>query len=193
MHDNPQDPTCGPQGIIRSLISQVLRQSDVNLDFISMLARPLIEKLNVRALCDCFRKLVKQLPARIVLFCVIDAISFIKTDLWATETAKVIGDLRDLAHDSETGAIFKLLVTSPRRSEVIVSIFEPEARLNVSPADMRRHGSERDMMLATRRTTISQLLTSRPSLQGKFQHQEWQDSSERMTDGDTISETDMPI
>jgi hypothetical protein len=53
MHDKLQDPVCGPQGMVRSLISQVLRQFDVNLEFISMLLRPLIEKLNLRALCDC--------------------------------------------------------------------------------------------------------------------------------------------
>lgn len=157
MHDNPQDTVCGPQGMIRSLISQVLRQFDVNLEFISMLIRPLIEKLNLRALCDCLGKLVKQLPARTVIFCVIDGISFFETTLWSNDTAKVIGDLRDLAYDNETGAIFKLLVTSPRRSKHVASIFEPETRLNVSSSDARRQASERDVMLATRRASQTRM------------------------------------
>lgn len=157
MHDNQQDPVCGPQGMVRSLISQVLRQFDVNLEFISMLLRPLIEKLNIRALCDCLGKLVKQLPARTVLFCVIDGISFFESTVWINDTAKVIGDLRDLAYDNETGAIFKLLVTSPRRSKHIASIFEPETRLNVSSSDARRHGSQREVMLATMRTPLQQM------------------------------------
>lgn len=165
MHDNLQDPICGPQGMIRSLIIQILRQFDVNLEFISMLLRPLIEKLNLRALCDCLGKLVKQLPARTVIFCVVDGISFFETTLWTNDTAKVIGDLRDLAYDNETGAIFKLLVTSPRRSKHVASIFEPETRLNISASDARRHGSQRDVMMATRRTSLQQL-------QGRSLHRE---------------------
>lgn len=162
MHDNTQDSICGPQGLLRSLVGQILQKFDVNLDFISMLSRPLIEKLNIRALCDCFAKLVKQLPARTVLFCIIDGVSFFETALWANDTAKVIGDLRALAYDSDVGAIFKLLVTSPRRSKFVASIFEPETRLTVG--DTRRHGSERDVKLATRRTSATQVGIRTPLL-----------------------------
>lgn len=128
-----------------------------------------------------------------MLFCIPDGVSSFEMNLCANETARVIAYLRGLAYDNDTGAIFKLLVTSPRRSKVIASISEPETGLNVSSADMRRHSPERGMVLATRRTTLSQLLTSRSSFQGNFRHLEWQGSFERMTDSDTMSDTDMPI
>lgn len=122
-----------------------------------MLARPLIEKLNPRALSDRYKKLVKQLPAKTVLFCVTDGISLFEMTLWINGTSKVIGDLRNLADDGDTGTIFKLLMTSPRRSESIASIFEPETRLDIIVSDTGRHGSEREVTLATRRTTLQQM------------------------------------
>lgn len=156
MHDNLQDPVCGPQGLVRSLISQLLRLFDLYLDFIFMLARPLIGKLNLRALCDCFGKLAKQLPAKMVLFCFIDGIFSFESTLWANDTSKAIEDLHDLAYDCDTGAIFKLLVTSSRHSRNVASIFEPESRLRISTRDMPSHDSEREVMLAARRTLPQQ-------------------------------------
>lgn len=186
MHDDTNDSVCGPQGVIRSLISQILRQFDVNLDFISMLSRPLIEKLNIRALCDCFGKLIKQLPAWAVLFCIIDGISFFEKTLWADDTAKVIGDLRGLAYDTDVGATFKLLVTSPRRSTFVASIFEPESRMNVSPSDTRRHASEREVMMANRRIPLSQM-QSRPPFRRTLRTQSTLSAADTIRPGGDMS------
>lgn len=195
MHDNANDSVCGPQGLIRSLIGQILQQFDANLDFISMLSRPLIEKLNLRALCDCFGKLVKQLPARTVLFCIIDGISFFESQLWANDTAKVIGDLRALAYDSDVDAIFKLLVTSPRRSKLVSSIFEPETRMQVHLHDTRNHASEREVKLANRRTPSSQMYTRMPLPQTLRSEQRPsvtdEARSERVLEYDSLSETEL--
>lgn len=153
-HTSSSDPLCGPQGMIRSLITQVLRLFAVNLDFISTRLRPLIEKLNYRDLCDCFSKLIKQLPASTVLFCIIDGISFFEKKEWMHQTedcSKTIGDLRSLVYDSDTKAVFKLLVTSPARSRHIANIFEEEDRMSLLRNASRRQTSEREKLMATRR------------------------------------------
>ena len=150
-HDKPSDPIGGPPGMIRSLIIQILRLFAVNLDFITPRLRPLLEKLNLRALCDCFSKLVTQLPASTVLFCIVDGISFFEKTEWIDDTNKAIGDLRDLVYDSDTGAVFKLLVTSPTRSRCVADIFEPEDRLSLLSDSRRQQATERDRAMARRR------------------------------------------
>ena len=155
-HTSSKDPTKGPQGMMRSLICQVLRLFTVDLNFISTRRyREQLQCFNLHGLCDCFRKLVKRLPMDSVLFCIIDSICFFEKREWTEDCLKVINDLRDLADEDELGALFKLLVTSPSRSRQVGGTWPPQCRLLLPANDLHGRGgaTERQISMRDRRCT----------------------------------------
>ena len=118
-HASPKDSIPGPQGMMRSLICQVLQllPKDANLSFTTSIRyRKPLESYNLHTLCECFANVVKQLPADTVLFCVIDSIDCFEQPEWAEDCWFAIREIQDILHDHDDGPVFKLLVTSPHRS-----------------------------------------------------------------------------
>ena len=89
--------------------------------------------------------LVSQLPASVVLFCILDGISHYEASHWRRETAFALTQLVDMARgaiESES-CVVKLLLTSPlssrtlknelHRSEVIEMPFRVPATSGLSP------------------------------------------------------------
>lgn len=152
-HTAPDCRTRGPQGMMRSLIAQLLRLYSSRLDFISARLRQQLEALNIRGLCECFSRLVKQLPTTTVLFCVIDSINFFEgRELWEG-CRHAIESLQELVDDTELGALFLLLVTSPTRTRYVSDMFPPETRLPIlgDNCDGRSRITERHKGEASRR------------------------------------------
>jgi hypothetical protein len=115
-HDVPQDenPLCGPAGLIRSLIFQLIRTSgyaSFDLDFLfPAKIRNSISKGDVATLCWVLEKLVKQLPLDTVLFCFVDGLSFFEGRKYKPETMEIIECLQRLVQDQKLQSIFKLLI-----------------------------------------------------------------------------------
>ena len=129
-HTSSRDPVKGPHGMMRSLICQILRLFSVKLDFVtSHRYREQLQTYNLRTLCHCFAKLIKQLPMDTVLICVIDSINLFEKKDWEEDCRKVVNDLQDLADDDELGALFKLLMTSPSRSRYVGGMLPAQCRI----------------------------------------------------------------
>lgn len=77
---------------------------------------------SVDVLCDVFDILIAQLPAYIVVFCIIDSISFYEDSSAVCEEARVaVQALADVVERTREvgGCAFKLLVMSPWNSHVL--------------------------------------------------------------------------
>lgn len=152
-HTMPRDPLRGPQGMMRSLICQLLRLFTIELDFITRRLRDQLDALDVHGLATCFRKLVKRLPVVTILFCVIDGISVFERPEWAESCRSAVNSLQELLDDDGKGAVFKLLITSSSRSRYIGPTFPPQCRLTLSGQHSmgRDDPTERELLMATRR------------------------------------------
>ena len=114
-HVSSKDPLQGPHGLMRSLLCQILRlfQNQINLGFTSSRHyREQLESPNLRIMCDCFANIIRQLPAETVLFCIIDSIDCFEKREWADDCRHVIRELQHIVYDNGVGPDFKLLVTS---------------------------------------------------------------------------------
>ena len=169
-HTSSRDPMKGPHGMMRSLICQILRLFSVNLDFISSRRyREQLQNHKLDALCDCFEKLVKQLPMDTVLFCIVDSICFFEKMEWAEDCQKVVNELQDVADDNTTGAVFKLLITSPLRTRHVGSTMPSQCRLSLPSEDWNgRDGpTERQIRMRARRPMNAKQNNSIRSLRAK--------------------------
>ncbi|KAL9115249.1 MAG: hypothetical protein Q9227_001043 [Pyrenula ochraceoflavens] len=154
LHTSSKDSLRGPQGMMRSLISQVLRLYTVDLDFISTRHyREQLQSFHVHTLCDCFANIVKRLSMDTVLFCVIDGISHYDTREWTEDYRAVVNCLIDLTGDEQLEPIFKLLISSSSRSRYIRSILPSEYCLSLPDAedDCRSGPTEREISMRARR------------------------------------------
>ncbi len=155
-HKSSKDPLQGPQGMMRSLICQVLRlfHSQVDLSFASHgRYREQLESHNLRILCDCFANVVKMLPEATVLFCIVDSIDCFETHEWAEDCRYMMKEIQDLLYEYDEGPGFKLLVTSPARSRVVREIFPSRCRLLMKGdgSASRHNPTEREVSMGSRR------------------------------------------
>lgn len=155
-HTSSSDPIRGPQGLMRSLISQAVRSFDsqLNLSFASSHRyREQLKSHSIRTLCECFASIVKQLPPETVLFCIVDKIDCFDKPQWAEDCRFMMREIQDLLYEYEVGPVFKLLVTSPVRSRYIGGIFPPQCRLLLSADGFagRYNPTEREMSMGARR------------------------------------------
>lgn len=184
-HVSPKDHIQGPQGMMRSLICQVLRlfHNQIDLGFTSGgRYREQLESHNLHILCDCFAQVVKQLPVETVLFCIIDSIDRFERHEWADDCRFMIRELQDILHEYECGPVFKLLVTSPARSRYIGGTFTSRDRLLLSgDGSTGRHDpTEREMSMGPRRPKARESNAFR-SLSDMFPA-EVEDSSDGLSD-----------
>ncbi|KAK6374550.1 hypothetical protein LTR64_002661 [Lithohypha guttulata] len=158
-HTAMSDAMRGPSGMMRSLITQILRLCPVRLDFVSVRLRQQLELLNFRALCETFTRLVRQFPVTTVLSCIVDSISFFEGHDIVQDCKSAVEVLQDLVYNPELGALLLLLVTSPTR------MFPSECRLSIMNDDLvgRNRATERRLSEAgirARETNHSGVLPS---------------------------------
>lgn len=186
-HISSKDSIQGPQGMMRSLICQVLRlfHNQVNLSFTSSRRyREQLESHNLHILCDCFANVVKQLPADTVLFCIIDSIDCFEKHEWAEDCRFMIREIQDILHEYEYGPVFKLLLTSPVRSRYVGGTFTSHCRLLLSGdgSSGRNNPTEREMSMGARRPKARESNAFR-TLRHMFPA-EMEESSEGLSDSD---------
>lgn len=123
LHDRPrgsEDPWTGADGLLRSLIIQLLLALDerkmLNLDFLSSRRHVReLEDANIHRLCSVLHELVTQFPPDTTVYCVIDGISnFARRDPRAIDT--VINCLQTIVRDDGLRPMFKVMLTESFRS-----------------------------------------------------------------------------
>lgn len=131
------DAPGSPESMIRTLISQILRQCPA-IDFrsISRGFHSLLEIPDPTVLFDCFVQSVRLLPNNTVLFCVIDGISFFERDQSINLYLAVFNRLYNLTLQDDLPVIFKMLFTSSEPSKYIWKIFSDDCRLRLPLRDL---------------------------------------------------------
>ncbi|KAL3428932.1 hypothetical protein BDV09DRAFT_181249 [Aspergillus tetrazonus] len=109
-HD-PTDPIPGPNGLMRSLIAQILRTGRrFNLSFIN--TRSFAHDIcmhSLQMLCHTFSLLVEDLPHSTTIICILDGVSEFASQQWREEMTDVLLILERLVTNSGLRANFKLL------------------------------------------------------------------------------------
>lgn len=175
LHTSSNDSLSGPQGLIRSLILQLLLCCNFDLRFInSRTSRDQIQSYELDHLCELFRKLLHQIPIDQVVFCIIDSISLYERAEWRQDVCFVVRKLRELTEAVELNAVFKLFLASSSRSRHVKDHIAPQDQL-VLPRDQggdmqaltpRRLAMQLRRPLGTRRSAPS--LTNQRNLNMGF-------------------------
>lgn len=141
LHMDPDDQLTGAAGLIRSLTAQLALQvneaqstSFVGLDPATLQGAAVNDLF---WLCKVFDQILENQARRgpKVVFCMIDGVSFFETDYHLPGTNHVMQFLRsvvDAVNASQSGLVFKLLITSPRMSEHCARWFPNRVDLTVS-------------------------------------------------------------
>ena len=171
LHVASNSPLCGPAGLIRSLLMQLLLVSKVidvdgksfnidhtifSLDFIdTRLYREDLESHNIAALCHTFKMLIEQLPMDVFVFCIIDGINLYERSEWLDGLVLIVNSLNQIAQNARLRPIFKLLMTSSRTSRHIQQHIEPQQRVRIRQGRGNGKGiSQRSVMNAATRPKL---------------------------------------
>lgn len=119
-HLDSKDPDTGLDGLMRSLIAQLL-VAYPKFDYSTVQRLRHINPDSVRSLCEIFFVLVMQIPTETMVFCMIDGITFYESSPTRLKDAhKVVQTLVDVSRScGENGCIFKVLLTSPGNSRAV--------------------------------------------------------------------------
>jgi len=130
LHTQFSDSLSGPRGMVRNLISQLLRWHETEGTPLTItLSDPNCGELSghqLPSLLVLFRELMQQTPSGMTLYCLIDGISEFETTNydWETELSETVGFLHTLVEDlrqaSIPGPAFKILLTAAQRSITVV-------------------------------------------------------------------------
>lgn len=123
------DELSGPQGMLRSLITQLMLQIGPmpNLSGIINSHEFLHDcyKHQFSALCEVLRLLIEQLPPHTILYCLLDGVSWYEQETWVDEMRFFVGLFRHLMAGAN-GPSLKLLMASSNRSTDIRSLVDTE-------------------------------------------------------------------
>lgn len=140
-HDTDEETWASPSGVINSLVAQVVSQcKDVNLGKIDNLGE--FDSDDIKAVFERFKLLLKELPAKSVVFCIIDGLSFyVDDDDKSNDAIWLATKLLRLAKKSPKGqCVLKVLLTAPNRLRVSeVDELEGDEVLNI-PATLPNTG-----------------------------------------------------
>lgn len=113
-HLDTSDGPIGGEGIIKSLVAQLLRQQI--FDTRQLHQEIDLNKVNngdVDELCVLFRWLARRVPENVTLFCLIDGIVLYERSDYEYTMGQVLAYLLDLTRDLSIRSILKFLITSP--------------------------------------------------------------------------------
>ncbi|KAL4738841.1 hypothetical protein BDV11DRAFT_170583 [Aspergillus similis] len=121
-HARPTDSHSGPQGTMRSLVAQLL-ESHPGFDLETVRRIAQLRGDDVHGLCETFHDLIGQLPADVVVFCVVDGVTAFEERMGLTESGEevvraLVRTVQECVQRKpvEGTCVFKLLLTSPRNS-----------------------------------------------------------------------------
>ncbi|KAI9700133.1 MAG: hypothetical protein M1820_006915 [Bogoriella megaspora] len=138
-HAEPSDETCGPEGLIVSLIAQLLQNYRFDFGFINSAGwYEQLERRDPRQLLKLLRELVQQLPPT-VLFCLVDGVSLYEVGPWGDSTKALIAELQDMTDGRDLNIVLKVLLTSGGVSRLASRMVGSDYYVWV-PADTRTEG-----------------------------------------------------
>jgi hypothetical protein len=129
LHEAHNGPIHGPNGLIRSFLTQLLLTSfSFNLDFIN--TRDFFEGIkshSLRDLCSVFRQLIEQLPPSARVVCIIDNVNSFECDSGIADLKDVFYILGMIMTNPYLRPVVKLLATTPFSQRLITEqeIYNP--------------------------------------------------------------------
>ncbi|EEU37989.1 uncharacterized protein NECHADRAFT_48249 [Fusarium vanettenii 77-13-4] len=119
-HSRPNDPDFGADGMMRSLIIQLLLSYP---GFSPHIIRRIqaANLVSITDLCEIFHLLIGQLPHHRMVFCILDGVTVFEESKSLREESEIlIKELMEvLRWTAEYGCCFKLLLTSPWNSRIL--------------------------------------------------------------------------
>ena len=112
LHQN-QDAS-GPYVLMQNLVAQLLDEEEATVSFQTPSGLEGLGPFDLPRLVRLFTQLVKSLPKRTRLFCIIDDIAWFQNDEWGREMQLVTNTLYYLARNGYLEAELKVLVTEIR-------------------------------------------------------------------------------
>lgn len=147
LHTTSNDIWHGPNGLIRSIIVQLLVKlaslDILSLDFIN--DREYLRDLEAHdlpSLCETLHELIYQFPPDMTVYCVVDGISSFDKNKMFDNLATVISTLKGIVRDRYLPAIFKVLITTPKSCSMrIKRLLDPSdlvmlASSNIFPTEI---------------------------------------------------------
>lgn len=131
-HIDEDDPYAGGRGMIRSLISQLLRQREFDMTNAREIDFGLVEQGDIQQLCKLFTWCVYHVPQDIALFCVIDGVRYYEREQYLDHFGEVLLSILELTRDGQVRCAFKVLITSPSPTTVIRQAVDEEDTLSMA-------------------------------------------------------------
>jgi hypothetical protein len=123
----------GPRALMHSLLGQTVAQLPSGLRGLRGLGyvnahkfREDLEALRVDALCEAFRQTIGGLPRDMMVFCLVDGISWYDDERWREEMEYIWQTLLSVSSEEHGGARIKVLLTCPGRSRGMMGWLGPE-------------------------------------------------------------------
>ena len=154
LHTARNDSLSGPRGLLKTLLAQIVYTHNFDLSFVDEYEYRQLQSNNIGALSRLLERLIQQLPTKLVLFCIIDGISFYENAEWVEEACSAMNTLNKLTMNPQLNAVFKLLVTSPLASRYIREHIPQENQVTLvqdSSVGARHFLTERQMQTHNRR------------------------------------------
>ncbi|EFX03514.1 hypothetical protein CMQ_442 [Grosmannia clavigera kw1407] len=151
-HVASDDELCGPLGLMRSLLSQLILLM-VQKNWVSGLARIGLscgeeesewKGLSLHDVCQLFYRVLESIPLAAEVICIIDGISFFERDEWCHDYDLVMNTFGTIIDEAKLNPKFKLLMTTPTRSSRLSSL---EQHQRVA---LRNNGSQMSIWAAFR-------------------------------------------
>jgi hypothetical protein len=132
LHLSSQDNLIGPQGLIRSLVADMVLSLAQN-ECISATApiwfpasQEHFEELSFKDICQLFCRLVELVPKEITVYCIVDGISYYERAAWREEYDLLMECFGSIITNNTVAAAFKLLLTSPTVSRWLSDLKESQ-------------------------------------------------------------------
>jgi hypothetical protein len=140
-HVASNDALSGPEGLIRSLVSQltfaILQHSPGEV-----IGRPNMATMPpdghpamTEHLCEIFWFLLGSIPPDIQVFCLIDGISWFEKDNWSKKYTMVMNMLHAATSEDHFGGQLKVLLTSPTKSRWLRDSLMPSQHIELRNID----------------------------------------------------------
>ncbi|KAH8879757.1 hypothetical protein GQ53DRAFT_705263, partial [Thozetella sp. PMI_491] len=141
-HLEDEDAHAGPQGMIRSLLSQLLRQQNFDTRGLDSNINPsAVESGDIGQLCLLFEWLVCQLPVWVPLFCIIDGIKYYERENYVEDMSEVLAFLLNLTRNKRIQCVVKIIVVSPSETRVVRQAFSKASILSTKLVARTGQGS----------------------------------------------------
>ncbi|KAK3369708.1 hypothetical protein B0T24DRAFT_681705 [Lasiosphaeria ovina] len=140
-HSTDDDPLRGPEGVLRSLIAQLIAfPCTPVLDTRNLDARRVREAADgdVPSLAALLHALVAQLDSRITVWCLVDGISELEgtLDEWDDEVDELILGFLDIVEDDKLRPRLKVVMTSATRSLRLTSLVPEDEHISLQAGNV---------------------------------------------------------